>query len=51
MPDAGKSADRGLAPGRFTLTARILVVNILPLALLGGGLFGLALWRRRRKAA
>lgn len=39
MPDAGKSADRGLAPGRFTLTARILVVNILPLALLGGGLF------------
>lgn len=25
--------------GRFSLTARILVVNILPLALLGGGLF------------
>ncbi|MEM8723964.1 MAG: HAMP domain-containing sensor histidine kinase [Pseudomonadota bacterium] len=25
--------------GRFSLTARILIVNILPLALLGGGLF------------
>ncbi|MEM6479576.1 MAG: HAMP domain-containing sensor histidine kinase [Pseudomonadota bacterium] len=31
--------------GRFPLTARILVVNILPLALLGGGLFYLDSYR------
>ena len=30
---------RWLPRGRFALTARILVVNILPLAFLGGGLF------------
>ncbi|MGY6552701.1 MAG: stimulus-sensing domain-containing protein [Erythrobacter sp.] len=46
MPDSyrRKPADhsgaaRWRARGRFSLTARILVVNILPLALLGGGLF------------
>ncbi|MEO0644315.1 MAG: stimulus-sensing domain-containing protein, partial [Pseudomonadota bacterium] len=31
--------------GRFALTARILTVNILPLALLGGGLFYLDSYR------
>ena len=31
--------------GRFALTARILIVNILPLALLGGGLFYLDSYR------
>lgn len=35
----GGLAGRWLARGRFALTARILVVNIMPLALLGGGLF------------
>jgi two-component system, OmpR family, sensor histidine kinase ChvG len=35
----GGLAGRWLARGHFALTARILVVNILPLALLGGGLF------------
>ncbi|MEM1196257.1 MAG: HAMP domain-containing sensor histidine kinase [Pseudomonadota bacterium] len=33
------------ATGRFALTARILTVNILPLALLGGGLFYLDSYR------
>lgn len=37
--NSGGLAERWLARGRFALTARILVVNILPLALLGGGLF------------
>ena len=35
---------RGLA-GRFGLTARILIVNILPLAFLSGGLFYLDTYR------
>ena len=33
------------AGGRFSLTARILLVNMLPLALLGGGLFYLDTYR------
>lgn len=33
------SGERLTATGRFALTARILVVNILPLAVMGGGLF------------
>jgi two-component system sensor histidine kinase ChvG len=33
------------ATGRFALTARILVVNILPLAIMGGGLFYLDSYR------
>jgi len=37
--------DRRAQTGRFPLTARILVVNILPLALLGGGLFYLDSYR------
>ena len=41
----GRGAEaRGLA-GRFGLTARILIVNILPLALLSGGLFYLDTYR------
>ncbi len=39
MATTGRLTRRLLAPGRFSLTARILIVNILPLALLGGGLF------------
>ncbi|MDJ0641257.1 MAG: ATP-binding protein [Erythrobacter sp.] len=43
LPDDAPALGRGdekLSPvGRFSLTARILIVNILPLALLGGGLF------------
>ncbi|MEM6908056.1 MAG: stimulus-sensing domain-containing protein [Pseudomonadota bacterium] len=35
----GRGAEQLTTTGRFALTARILVVNILPLALLGGGLF------------
>ena len=35
----GRSNIQGRIRGRFALTARILVVNIMPLALLGGGLF------------
>ena len=35
-----RSTVETLSPvGRFSLTARILIVNILPLTLLGGGLF------------
>lgn len=33
--------------GRFSLTSRILVVNILPLALLGGGIFYLDSYRKQ----
>ena len=40
----GAEEARGFA-GRFGLTARILVVNILPLALLSGGLFYLDTYR------
>lgn len=39
LPALRSLAGRWLPRGRFALTARILVVNILPLALLGGGLF------------
>ena len=35
----GASAERMSLSGRFSLTARILLVNMLPLLLLGGGLF------------
>ncbi|MDJ0976941.1 MAG: stimulus-sensing domain-containing protein [Erythrobacter sp.] len=34
-----RGGERLSTTGRFALTARILIVNILPLALLGGGLF------------
>ncbi|MFU7527800.1 stimulus-sensing domain-containing protein [Qipengyuania sp. ASV99] len=37
--------ERRTVVGRFSLTARILVVNILPLALLSGGLFYLDTYR------
>ena len=41
-----REAPRGFGLfGRFSLTARILIVNILPLALLGGGLFYLDSYR------
>ncbi|MHA7819081.1 MAG: sensor histidine kinase [Erythrobacter sp.] len=39
------SGDRRSFAGRFSLTARILIVNILPLALLSGGLFYLDTYR------
>ncbi|MEL7446299.1 MAG: stimulus-sensing domain-containing protein [Pseudomonadota bacterium] len=46
---AAPKLDRGLErltlTGRFSLTARILAVNILPLILLGGGLFYLDSYR------
>ena len=48
MTDASRAAaggERLTATGRFALTARILVVNILPLALIGGGLFYLDSYR------
>jgi two-component system sensor histidine kinase ChvG len=35
----GRGGERLSPVGRFSLTARILIVNILPLLLLGGGLF------------
>ncbi|MFN9498861.1 MAG: ATP-binding protein [Erythrobacteraceae bacterium] len=35
----GASGEQLTATGRFALTARILVVNILPLVVMGGGLF------------
>ncbi|MBV7264773.1 sensor histidine kinase [Erythrobacter ani] len=38
-PQVGSGSETLSGGGRFSLTARILVVNILPLALLGGGLF------------
>ncbi|MEM9311602.1 MAG: stimulus-sensing domain-containing protein, partial [Pseudomonadota bacterium] len=40
-----RGGERLTATGRFALTARILIVNILPLALLGGGLFYLDSYR------
>ena len=40
-----RGGERPSATGRFALTARILIVNILPLALLGGGLFYLDSYR------
>ena len=40
-----KTSGAPSATGRFALTARILIVNILPLALLGGGLFYLDSYR------
>ena len=44
-PSASTSGDRVPLTGRFSLTARILIVNILPLALLSGGLFYLDTYR------
>ncbi len=45
-PAVGTSwLERLKAKGRFTLAARILIVNIMPLALLGGGLFYLDSYR------
>lgn len=41
----GRGAETLSTTGRFALTARILTVNILPLALLGGGLFYLDSYR------
>ncbi len=41
----GRTEDQRVGVGRFSLTARILVVNILPLALLSGGLFYLDTYR------
>ena len=41
----GRLPESSSATGRFALTARILIVNILPLALLGGGLFYLDSYR------
>jgi two-component system sensor histidine kinase ChvG len=40
-----RGAEQLTTTGRFALTARILIVNILPLALLGGGLFYLDSYR------
>ncbi|MEM6475263.1 MAG: ATP-binding protein [Pseudomonadota bacterium] len=37
--EVGQGNERLTLVGRFSLTARILIVNILPLAVLGGGLF------------
>lgn len=49
MPDTTRAAARGgeqlSATGRFALTGRILAVNILPLLILGGGLFYLDSYR------
>ncbi|WP_324074787.1 MAG: stimulus-sensing domain-containing protein [Erythrobacter sp.] len=48
MADAkrnGASGEQLTATGRFALTARILAVNILPLAVMGGGLFYLDSYR------
>ena len=42
---AMRSGEQFTTTGRFALTARILVVNILPLVLLGGGLFYLDSYR------
>ncbi len=41
----GRIEERPRLAGRFSLTARILIVNILPLALLSGGLFYLDTYR------
>lgn len=48
MTERGPAASRGeqlTATGRFALTARILVVNILPLLIMGSGLFYLDSYR------
>lgn len=42
---AASGGEQLTATGRFALTARILVVNILPLAIMGGGLFYLDSYR------
>lgn len=42
---AATSGEKLTATGRFALTARILVVNILPLVIMGGGLFYLDSYR------
>ncbi|MEM7665788.1 MAG: ATP-binding protein [Pseudomonadota bacterium] len=44
-PAVGRLGEKLSPVGRFSLTARILIVNILPLALLGGGLFYLDSYR------
>lgn len=44
-PGAGGGIDRLSRRARFSLTSRILAVNILPLALLGGGIFYLDSYR------
>ncbi len=44
-PLIGRFSERHSVTGRFSLTARILIVNILPLALLSGGLFYLDTYR------
>ncbi|KWV90468.1 HAMP domain-containing sensor histidine kinase [Erythrobacter sp. YT30] len=44
-PPVVRAREKLTRKGRFALTARILVVNILPLALLGGGLFYLDVYR------
>ena len=46
MPNRSRAGGEQLtATGRFTLTARILAVNILPLLVMGGGLFYLDSYR------
>ncbi|WP_299191654.1 stimulus-sensing domain-containing protein [uncultured Erythrobacter sp.] len=45
QPAIGRLEERRGVTGRFSLTARILIVNILPLALLSGGLFYLDTYR------
>ena len=48
MADLARTAaggDQLIVTGRFALTARILIVNILPLLVLGGGLFYLDSYR------
>ncbi|BDI60545.1 stimulus-sensing domain-containing protein [Qipengyuania nanhaisediminis] len=45
LPASARTGTRLGLTGRFPLTARILVVNILPLALLSGGLFYLDIYR------
>ncbi|NCP14926.1 MAG: HAMP domain-containing histidine kinase [Sphingomonadales bacterium] len=42
---ASVNSEQPITTGRFALTARILVVNILPLLILGGGLFYLDTYR------
>ena len=42
---AKRELDRLALTSRFSLTARILIVNVLPLVLLGGGLFYLDTYR------
>ncbi|MEL7188402.1 MAG: ATP-binding protein [Pseudomonadota bacterium] len=44
-PPVVRTQEKLTTTGRFALTARILVVNILPLAFLGGGLFYLDVYR------